>query len=98
MAQKLKVNPHKIPKTQADVDRAEQHGREFGIEFALTIALYVLKDKHDAPDDEILQFRDEFMYVIESLNEWYLSYADIQRALKSDYDLTVHLVDRGKIR
>lgn len=98
MAQKLKVNPRKIPKTQADVDRAEREGRDLGLEFALNLVLYVLKDKHDAPNDDILQLRNEFMYVIDSVAHGYLTYTDIVRTLKGDYDLAVHLVDREATR
>ena len=98
MAQKLKINPRKIPKSQADVDRAEQNGRDLGLEFALNLVLYVLKDKHNAPNEDILQLRDEFMYVIDSVAHGYLSYSDIVRALKSDYDLAVHLVDRREVQ
>lgn len=86
-----KVNPNRIPRTQADVDRAYSDGMDFGCEFALNVVLYVLKDKHDAPDEDIMQFRDEFMYVIDSVAKKYLSYSDIQRALSEDYDLTVRL-------
>ena len=87
-------NPRRVPMTLADVNRAEQRGREIGLEFALNLVLYVLKDKHDAPTEDILQLRDEFMYVIDSVAKRYLSYSDIVNALKSDYDLTVRIVDR----
>ena len=90
-----KVNPKSIPRTQADVDRAFKDGTEFGLEFCLNLVLYVLKDKHDAPDEDIMQLRDEFMYVIDSVVKKYVSYNDIVRALKSDYDLAVRLVGKG---
>lgn len=89
-----KTNPRKIPKSQADVDRAFSDGMDTGMEFALNLVLYVLKDKHDAPDEDILQLRDEFMYVIQAVNEKYLSYPDIQRALSGDYNLAVELVGK----
>lgn len=95
---KTKSNPRRTPMTLADVNRAEQRGREIGLEFALNIVLYVLKDKHDAPTEDILQLRDEFMYVIDSIAKRYLSYPDIVNALKSDYDLTVRIVDREGIK
>lgn len=89
-----KTNPRKVPKTQADVDRAFSDGMDMGMEFGLNLVLYVLKDKHDAADADILQLRDEFMYVISAVNEKYLSYPDIKRALKGDYDLAVELVGK----
>lgn len=89
-----KPNPKKIQRTQADVDRAAEAGRDLGLEFALNLVLFVLKDKHDAPDEDILQLRDEFMYEVDSVAAGYLTYSDIKRTLKGDYDLSVNLVDR----
>ena len=94
MAHKIKINPKSVPRTQADVDRARKEGMDFGLEFCLNLVLYVLKDKHDAPNEDIMQLRDEFMYVIDSVARKYLSYSDIVKALKSDYNLAVRLVDR----
>ena len=96
MSQKSKVNPNKIPKTQADVDRAWNKGADFGCEFALNTILLVLKDKHNAPDEDILQLRDEIMSQVQSYNEGYMTYADVKRALYGDYDFTVHLVGKEK--
>ena len=87
-------NPRSVPKTQADVDRAFSMGSDFGLEFGLNLVLYVLKDKHQAPDEDILQLRDEFMYVVDSIAKKYLTYGDIKAALKSDYDLAVRLLER----
>lgn len=92
-----KINPRTIPRTQADVDRAKKEGMDFGLEFCLNLVLYVLKDKHDAPNEDIMKLRDEFMYVIDSVAKKYLSYNDIVRALKSDYDLSVRLIDRQEV-
>ena len=89
-----KPNPKKIPRTQADVDRAEEAGRNLGLEFALNLVLFVLKDKHNSTDEDILQLRDEFMYEVDSVAAGYLTYSDIKRTLKGDYDLSVNLVDR----
>ena len=87
-----KVNPKRIPCTKHDVDKARQQGAEFGMEFALNIILLVLKDKHDAPDEDILQLRDEFMEYIDSINRGYVSYPDIVKTVHGDYDFSVELV------
>ncbi len=92
----MKTNPKKIPRTQADVDKAFDTGCLFGLEFTLNLILYVLKDKHNAPNEDILTLRDEFMYANDSVAKKYLSYADIKRCLDEEYDLAVKLVDRGK--
>lgn len=86
-----KKNPRNVPRTQADVEKAHQNGMLFGTEFALNIVLYVLKDKHEASDDDIMQLRDEFVYQIDSISKGYLKYTDVKRALQTEYDLTVKL-------
>ena len=96
MAQKHKTNPNKIPKSQADVDRAWSKGADFGCEFALNTVLLVLKDKHNAPDEDIMQLRDEFMEQIQSFNDGYITYADIKHTLYGDYDFQVHLNEKGE--
>lgn len=87
-----KTNPRNIPRSQADVDKANEQGMLFGTEFAINVILYVLKDKHDAPDDDIMKLRDEFMYQIDSISKGYLKYVDVKKALQTEYDMSVKLV------
>lgn len=82
-------NPRKIPRTQADVDRAEEHGRITGMEFMATVTLWILLDKHSAPDDEIQVFAEEIRYLMDSIAKGYVSYPDIVRAMKEEHDTTV---------
>ena len=78
----------------ADVARAEKKGIDWGIEFCLNLILFVLKDKHNAPDEDIVQLRDEFMYQVDSIGKGYLKYHDVIETLKSEYDLAVHLTEK----
>lgn len=87
----MKTNPKRVPRSQADVEKAHQNGMLFGTEFALNIVLYVLKDKHEASDEDIMRLRDEFVYQIDSISKGYLKYTDVKRALQTEYDLTVKL-------
>lgn len=82
-------NPRKIPRTQADVDRAEEQGRITGMEFMATVTLWVLLDKHSAPDDEIQVFNEEIKYLMDSIAKGYVSYPDIVRAMKEEHNTTV---------
>lgn len=82
-------NPRKIPRTQADVDRAEEHGRITGMEFMATVTIWVLLDKHNAPDDEIQVFNEEIKYLMDSIAKGYVSYPDIVRAMKEEHNTTV---------
>lgn len=56
---KKHTNPKKIPRTQADVDRAEKKGQIFGMEFAVTLVLWILLDKHDAPDEDVQTLNED---------------------------------------
>ena len=87
----MKTNPRKIPKTQADVDRAWREGADFGIEFCINNFLLVLKDKWGMPADDIMRLREGFMSQMESVQKGYCSYADVKRALNKEYNLFVEL-------
>ena len=89
-----KANPRRKPATAVEVNRARQNGMDFGVEFGINCILYILKDKHDAPDDDIKQLRDEFMYLMDSIAKKYVSYSDITKTLSGEYDLSVHMVGR----
>ena len=89
-----KTNPRRKPATAVEVNRARQNGMDFGVEFGINCILYILKDKHDATNADIKQLRDEFMYLMDSIAQKYVSYADITRTLSGEYDLSVHMVGR----
>ena len=50
-----KTNPRRIPRTQADVDKAYSNGIVEGLNRCIDLMLYVLIDKHDAPMDDVQQ-------------------------------------------
>lgn len=82
-------NPRKIPRTQADVDRAEEQGRITGMEFMATVAFWILLDKHSAQDDEVQVFAEEIRYLMDSIAKGYVSYPDIVRAMREEHNTTV---------
>lgn len=86
---KKNTNPRKIPRTQTDVDRAEEKGQMFGMEFMANLTLWVLLDKHGAPDEDVQQFSEEIRYLCDSIDKGYVSYPDIRRALKEEHGLEV---------
>lgn len=87
-----KVNPKRVPRTQADVDKAYNKGMLFGVEFAINMVLFVLKDKRNAPDEDLKKFKDEFMYACDSVETGYLKYPDIKHVLSGEYDISVNFV------
>mgnify|MGYP007057712054 CR=1 FL=1 len=85
----MKTNPRRIPRTQADVDRAKELGRTEGINGALTIMLYTLKDKFGSDDADLKEFADAFNYTVDGINKGYVSEKDLQSVIKDEYDTTV---------
>lgn len=95
----MKTNPNRIPRSQADVDKALQIGRLEGVEFAITTLLWVLHDKHDCPAEDVKVLHDELEYLWDCLAHGtkYITFADIKKELKDEYDWQFHWTD-GKIK
>lgn len=84
-----KINPRRRPATQADVDRAGEKGRIFGMEFMATCLMWTLMDKHDATDEKLLAITKDMNYLMDSIIKGYVTYADIRRALKEEHGIEV---------
>lgn len=85
-----KKSPKSIPRSQQDVDRAYDKGLLDGSVGALTIMLYVMKDKFQAEDDQLKEFADAFDYVADSMAKGYITQADLKTVIKEEY----HTVQR----
>lgn len=77
-----KTNPRKIPRTQADVERAYNDGIAEGLSRGIDLMLYVLIDKHDAPMDDVQQLTSELNHAAACVVEGYITWADISLMLK----------------
>ena len=86
---KRKKSPRSIPRTQQDVDKALALGHAEGANFISTMILFILKDKHDFPDDEIERLAKEVDFYCGQLNSGDISFSDIKNALKQEYDVTI---------
>ena len=84
-----KKSPRSIPRTQQDVDKALALGHAEGANFISTMILFILKDKHDFPDDEIERLAKEVDFYCGQLNSGDISFSDIKNALKQEYRVTV---------
>ena len=84
-------NPRRIPRTQADVDKAYKRGMTDGLQGALTIMLYTLKDKFGTGDEELQQFADAFNYTVDSINKGYVSEADLRMVVRAEYGTEIEV-------
>lgn len=87
-----RINPRKIPKTQADVDKAYKRGMNDGLQGALTIFLYTLEDKFGANEEQLREFADAFNYTVDGINRGYISESDLKSVIKEEYGTDVCLV------
>lgn len=81
-----KVNPRKIPRTQADVDAAWEKGVVDGVSYASAMFMNVLLDKFNARD-YVQEIWREMEKLSESVLEKRVSIPDIKRMLKEEYDI-----------
>jgi hypothetical protein len=93
-----KVNPRKIPKTQADCDRALNEGRIQGCQLMLTTIIWILTEKHDAPAADTKQLSEEIHYLLENIAAGNVSFPLVKKVLKEEYDWEVgfYVQDGGK--
>lgn len=84
-------NPRRIPRTQADVNKAYKRGMNDGLQGALTIMLYTLKDKMGAEDGELQKFADAFNYTVDGINKGYVSEADLRTVIRAEYGTEIEV-------
>ena len=77
-----KTNPRRIPRTQADVDKAYSNGIVEGLNRCIDLMLYVLNNEHDAPMDDEHKLAGELNHAAQCVAEGYVTWADIRQMLK----------------
>lgn len=83
-----KLNPKRIPRTQADVDRAYQDGIKDGSHVASVIMVSALLDKFDA-GDYIADVWSAFEKLSVEVIERRVTIPDLQTVLREEYGLNI---------
>lgn len=83
-----KKNPNKIPKTQADCDRAWAEGVLAGVGNASAIFLTVLVDKFNGAD-HVMDVWNEITKLSEEVRERRVSVSDLRCVLREEYGIEV---------
>lgn len=86
---KKKPNPRRIPRTQADVERAVDKAVKAATVNALTMFLTVLLDKENADEEALCRVWHEIEDLSNSIVEGYVSIADLKHVLKAEYNIFV---------
>lgn len=89
MSNKKKLNPSRKQATEADVRKARVDGREEGLYFAANIMFSCLLDKKGVDIEFLQSLWADFEKLLESINEHRVSYADLRRVLREEYDIRI---------
>lgn len=84
-----KTNPRRRPVTKADVDRAKKSAHILSLKWAIYLILYILLDKHDASKADLQQLAGEINYYAESITEGRITWKDIERVVRDEYEITL---------
>ena len=82
----MKTNPRKIPRTQADVDRARDEGVITGVHYASAMFMNVLLDKFNA-QDYVVEIWHHMEKLSEEVKEGRVKVPEIIKMLKEEYDI-----------
>ncbi len=91
MAQKRQTNPSKIPKSQADVDRAYDLGVEAGGKMVLDLLVYTIGCDMDMPDDWLDRFHERFMKNLLCHTQGELTTYDLRSTLYAERGWSVEI-------
>ena len=83
----MKVNPKRIPRSEADVRRARDQGVKDGSSFTSVIFLTVLLDKFGFDQAKIIRCYHAVMKLSEEIAEHRVSMADLRRVLLEEYQI-----------
>lgn len=83
-----KTNPRKIPKTQADVDKARKQGQSQGVDLAMSIFFTAVLDKGFIDREQIPELWDAVVYVSGSIIEGYVNVFEQKKMLEEEYGIT----------
>ena len=82
------VNPRKIPRTQADVDRSWNDGVIAGVGNATAIFLTVMADKFDF-GEQMIPLWNEINKLSEEIKERRVSIGDLKHTLLDEYGIRI---------
>ena len=79
-----KNNPRNIPVSLADLKRAKQEAMNEAVTLAFAVMFSVLRDKHNASNEELQYFWREVEDLSESVSEGRVNCADLLHTLREE--------------
>lgn len=86
MGKRERVNPHRKPVSQADVDKALKEGREQGAHLLFACILTSIKDIHMVENDDLVTMWEHSSKLLEEINEKRIKLEDLDKVLAEEYD------------
>lgn len=86
---KKKPNPRRVPRTQADVERATKKAFDDAAANAMVLFLTVMLDKEGADEEMLCRIMREVEDLSTSVVEGYVSVSDLKHVLKTEYNIYV---------
>jgi len=86
-----KTNPKKVPRTQADVDRAFDEGLGKGAEIMLYIMTFILVNDWNASDEHLDSIAKRTSQYFREIQSGELKFKDIVTTMKEEYNLEVKI-------
>ena len=84
-----KQNPRRRPATQADVNRARDQAVADAVHLCMAVFFTVLLDKEGADKEILHRVWDEVNDLSDSINQGYVTEADLKRVLREEYDIYI---------
>lgn len=73
----------------ADLNKAKSKATTDAMRRIIYLMLYILIDKHNAPEEDILQLAEEFDYYSDSISSGYISWRDVEQVVVEEYGVEV---------
>jgi hypothetical protein len=81
---KRKVNPKRIPVSQADVEKAKRDAQSVAINYTWAIFFTVMRDKEGYGKQRLRRLWDEVNELSDSITKGYVNVTDLMKTLKNE--------------
>ena len=85
MSKKKNTNPNRVPVSKADINKAKNQATSEAMNRIVLLMLFILIDKHDAPQEDVQQLAGEINYYADSISRGYVKWKDIEQVVVKEY-------------
>ena len=89
MRKKMKVNPRRMPTTEADVRRAKKAAISEAVKTTWAIFFTVLRDKEGMDTEHLCHIWDNVNKLSEEISEGYVSVGDLMKTLQEEAGIAI---------